>query len=131
LDIFGTDYPTPDGTCVRDYIHVSDLVAAHTLLLQYLRGGGQSVTLNCGYGRGLSVREVIEAVRRVTGIRFEAREVSRRPGDPASIIASNLKIRTLLGWQPKHGSIEEIVTTAWKWETNLRDRMAYIDDSTE
>ena len=129
LDIFGTDYPTPDGTCMRDYIHVTDLVSAHSLLLHYLRKGGQSVTLNCGYGRGLSVREVVEAVRRVSGVTFEAREVARRPGDPASIIASNHKIRSLLGWQPTHASIEEIVTTAWKWEEKLRGGTAYADDS--
>jgi UDP-glucose 4-epimerase len=89
VDVFGTDYPTPDGTCIRDYIHVSDLVRAHCDALAYLRGGGQSVTLNCGYGRGFSVLEVIDTVKQVSGIDFEVAFVGRRTGDPAQIVAAS------------------------------------------
>ncbi len=122
MDIFGTDYETPDGTCVRDYIHVTDLIAAHALLLDHLRGGGASTTLNCAYGQGYSVRQVVDTVRRVSGVNFRADEGPRRPGDPASITATGEKVRQLLGWQPKHDDLEEIVTHAYEWERYLATR---------
>lgn len=122
MDIFGTDYETPDGTCVRDYIHVTDLIAAHALLLNHLRKGGESTTLNCAYGQGYSVREVVETVRKVSGINFRADEGPRRAGDPASITATGQKVRSLLGWQPKHDDLNEIVETAYAWERHLMTR---------
>jgi len=122
MQIFGTDFNTPDGTGIRDYIHVSDLVAAHGLLLDHLRGGGASTTLNCGYGRGFSVREVINMVKSVTGIDFAVSEVGRRAGDPAAIVALADRVRTQLGWQPAHDSLEEIVATAFEWEKHLGTR---------
>ena len=122
MDIFGTDYPTPDGTCVRDYIHVTDLIEAHALLLGYLRDGGASTTLNCGYGRGYSVREVVDTVRKVSGIELAAEESPRRPGDPPSIVAGAQKVRDLLGWQPAHDDLTEIVSAALKWEQHLPTR---------
>ena len=100
MDVFGTDYPTPDGTCIRDYIHVSDLVRAHSDALAYLRGGGASATFNCGYGRGFSVREVIDTVKRVSGVDFKVELAARRPGDPAQIVAASDRARSTLGWQP-------------------------------
>lgn len=122
MDIFGTDYETPDGTCVRDYIHVSDLIAAHALLLKHLRGGGESTTLNCAYGRGYSVREVVDTVRKVSGVHFRADEGPRRAGDPASITATGEKVRTMLGWVPQHDDLTEIVETAYNWERHLMTR---------
>lgn len=122
MSIFGTDYDTPDGTCLRDYIHVTDLVEAHALLLDYLRGGGESTTLNCGYGRGFSVREVVDMVRQVSGVDFEAVEVPRRAGDPAAVVAGADKVRALLGWKPAHMDLEEIVTAAYGWEKHLMMR---------
>ena len=122
VDIFGTDFPTPDGTGVRDYIHVSDLVEAHALLLDYLRKGGESAVCNCGYGQGYSVRQVIDMVKRVSGVDFEVREAPRRPGDPASVVAKADKVRELLGWQPAHADLEEIVTAAYDWERYLVTR---------
>jgi UDP-glucose 4-epimerase len=119
LDIFGTDYPTPDGTGVRDYIHVSDLVAAHVLALDYLRGGGASTVMNCGYGHGSSVRDVIGAVERVTGHKMPVRESSRRAGDPPWLVADSRRIRTILGWEPAHDDLDEIVRTAYAWESRL------------
>lgn len=119
VQVFGTDYPTPDGTCLRDYIHVTDLVRAHSLLFRYLREGGESVTLNCGYGRGISVRQVVEAVQMISGRALDVREADRRPGDPAAIIANAEKIREVLGWQPKYDVLEEIVRSAWDWERHL------------
>ena len=101
FDIYGTDYPTPDGTCIRDYIHVSDLVRAHSDALRYLRGGGASVTLNCGYGHGFSVREVIEMVKQVSGVDFKVEIAPRRPGDPAQIVAASDRARAMLGWTPQ------------------------------
>src|SRR5690606_10314749 len=102
MDIFGTDYETPDGTCVRDYIHVTDLIAAHALLLEHLRKGGDNVTLNAAYGQGYSVRQVIDTVKSVSGIDFRVDESERRAGDPASITATGEKIRETLGWVPAH-----------------------------
>ena len=122
MDIFGTDYETPDGTCIRDYIHVTDLIAAHALLLEHLRQGGQSATLNCAYGRGYSVREVVDTVRAVSGVPFRAEEGPRRPGDPASITATGEKVRSLLGWVPRHDDLREIVETAYAWERHLMTR---------
>jgi UDP-glucose 4-epimerase len=121
LDIFGTDYATPDGTCVRDYIHVSDLIAAHILALKYLRAGDESLVLNCGYGHGHSVREVVDVVKKVSGIDFETRLSGRRPGDPAALVAGADRIRAKLGWAPQHDNLHEIVTQAYEWERKLRD----------
>lgn len=122
MSIFGTDYPTADGTCVRDYIHVSDLVAAHLDALKYLRAGGENLVLNCGYGRGYSVLEVIETVKRVSGKNFPVELSPRRPGDPAAIVARADKIRATLGWQPKLDDLEKIVTHALAWESTLKNR---------
>lgn len=122
MDIFGTDYETPDGTCVRDYIHVTDLIAAHALMLEHLRGGGDSTTLNCAYGRGYSVREVVDMVRDVSGVNFRADEGPRRAGDPASITATGEKVRSLLNWQPRHDDLRGIVETAYAWERHLMTR---------
>lgn len=119
LDIFGTDYPTPDGTGVRDYIHVSDLVAAHALALNYLRDGGGAAVMNCGYGHGASVREVIGAVERVTGLKLPVQESPRRAGDPPWLVSDNAKIKAVLGWQPAHDELDEIVRTAFAWEQRL------------
>ncbi len=122
MNIFGTDYETPDGTCVRDYIHVTDLIAAHALLLKHLRKGGDSTTLNCAYGRGYSVREVVETVRKISGVDLRADEAPRRLGDPASITATGEKVRKLLGWVPEHDDLNEIVETAYAWERHLITR---------
>jgi UDP-glucose 4-epimerase len=122
VGIFGTDFPTPDGTGVRDYIHVTDLVEAHTLLLQYLRGGGRSATMNCGYGRGYSVRQVIDTVKTVSGVDFKVVEQPRRAGDPASVVAKSDRVRQVLGWRPAHDDLEEIVTAAMTWERYLATR---------
>jgi len=119
LDIFGTDYPTPDGTGVRDYIHVSDLVAAHLIALDHLAKGGESVALNCGYGRGASVREVINAVSRVVGRELPAVESPRRPGDPPALVADATRLKTDFGWRPKHDDLHEIISTAYEWERRL------------
>jgi UDP-glucose 4-epimerase len=122
MDIFGTDYETPDGTCVRDYIHVTDLIAAHALLLRHLRQGGDSTTLNCAYGQGFSVRQVVDMVRDVSGVDFRAEEGPRRAGDPASITATGEKVRALLGWTPEHDDLREIVQSAYDWERHLMVR---------
>jgi UDP-glucose 4-epimerase len=119
LTVFGTDYPTPDGTCIRDYIHVTDLCTAHTAALRHLRQGGQNDIFNVGYGRGLSVLEVIKAVKRVSGRDFKVVYGPRRPGDPASIVASPDKIKATLGWRPEHDDLDEIVATALDWEARL------------
>jgi UDP-glucose 4-epimerase len=118
--IYGTDYPTPDGTCVRDYIHVEDLARAHLAALAHLEGGGASCVLNGGYGHGHSVRAVLDAVRAVSGVDFPVEEAPRRPGDPAILVAGTRKIRELLGWQPRYDDLEFIVRTAWEWEQRLR-----------
>lgn len=119
LNIFGTDYDTPDGTCIRDYIHVDDLVDAHMLALDYLLKGGNSRVFNCGYGHGYSVREVVEKVKRVTGVDFRVNETARRAGDPPSLIADSSRIRNELGWTPAHDDLEYIIRTAWQWERRL------------
>ncbi|BDI17035.1 hypothetical protein ANSO36C_28370 [Nostoc cf. commune SO-36] len=115
ISIFGTDYPTPDGTCVRDYIHVNDLADAHILGLEYLLKGGDSEVFNLGNGNGFSVREVIAAAEQVTGASIPIEERSRRPGDPPILIGSGEKARTILGWQPQYPSIQDIVAHAWEW----------------
>lgn len=119
VSIFGTDYPTPDGTGIRDYIHVEDLASAHLAALSYLEGGGEPKTLNVGYGRGSSVREVIDMVHRVTGVRFPVVEDGRRPGDPAMLVARAERIREELDWSPRHDDLETIVADAWRWEKRL------------
>jgi UDP-glucose 4-epimerase len=121
VDVFGTDYPTPDGTCIRDYIHVSDLVRAHSEALAYLRGGGVSATLNCGYG-GFSVLEVIEAVKRVSGVDFKIAFAGRRAGDPAQIVAASDRARSLLKWRPHFDDLQTIVRHALAWERKLLTR---------
>ncbi|MGO4736082.1 UDP-glucose 4-epimerase GalE [Bosea sp. 2KB_26] len=124
LEIFGTDYPTPDGTCVRDYIHVTDLARAHLAALDHLRDNGGSLTLNCGYGRGYSVKEVVEVVKQVSGMDFPVKLSPRRAGDPASLVAKADRIRAELGWQPEHDDLTQIVTQALAWEEVLRTRNA-------
>jgi UDP-glucose 4-epimerase len=119
LQVFGTDYPTPDGTCIRDYIHVSDLVRAHLDALAYLRGGGASVTLNCGYGRGFSVLEVIDTVKKVSGVDFNVELAGPRPGDPAKIVAACDRIRATLNWQPQFDDLQTIIAHALAWERRL------------
>ena len=119
LKIFGTDYDTPDGTCIRDYIHVDDLINAHDLALDYLSSGGESRVFNCGYGRGYSVREVVEAARKVTGIDFPVEETGRRAGDPPSLVSDSSRLRRELGWKPSRDDLEYIIRTAWDWEKKL------------
>ena len=119
MKIFGTDYDTPDGTCVRDYIHVEDLAEAHLAGLDYLGRDGASVTLNCGYGHGYSVQEVVEAVRRVSGIEIKAETTGRRAGDPPALVADNSRIRRILGWEPRYNDLDLIVRTALAWEKRL------------
>ncbi|MEM8975867.1 MAG: UDP-glucose 4-epimerase GalE [Pseudomonadota bacterium] len=120
LAIFGRDYDTPDGTCIRDYIHVADLAAAHGLALDYLRRGGKSDVFNCGYSHGFSVLEVIEAVKRATGVNFPVSDADRRPGDPPALIAQSSKLRETLGWEPKQDDLDLIVQHAFAWEKGLR-----------
>ena len=116
VEVFGRDYPTADGTGVRDYVHVSDLADAHVAALRHLEGGGESVVLNCGYGRGASVREVLEAVGRAAGRPLAVREAPRRAGDPPALIADTARIREVLGWQPKRDNLDTIVGSALTWE---------------
>lgn len=116
LQVFGTDYDTPDGTCIRDYIHVDDLADAHLRALDYLAAGGVSDVFNCGYGHGFSVREVVAVMKEVTGIDFTVEETGRRAGDPESLIAAADRIRDRLQWTPKHDDLRVIVKTAWEWE---------------
>lgn len=122
MAVYGTDYPTPDGTCIRDYIHVSDLVAAHSEALRYLRDGGRSIVANCGYGHGMSVLEVIDTVKRVSGVDFEVVTAPRRPGDPATIVASPALITSEFGWKPQFDDPERIVRSALEWEASLEKR---------
>ncbi|MCP5329005.1 MAG: UDP-glucose 4-epimerase GalE [Steroidobacteraceae bacterium] len=119
LSMFGTDYPTPDGTGVRDYIHVSDLATAHLDALDYLRKGGVSTTLNCGYGHGYSVREVLQSVERIAGQRLEVREEPRRAGDPPVLVARAERIKQVLGWTPRLDDLDEIVRSSIAWERKL------------
>lgn len=119
LSVFGTDYPTPDGTCVRDYIHVTDLANVHLRALEYLAEGGESAILNCGYGRGFSVKEVARAVQKVSGVEFLIEDAPRRAGDPAELIADPSTLRERFDWTPKHDDLEHIVKTALEWERTL------------
>jgi UDP-glucose 4-epimerase len=121
LEVFGTDYPTPDGTCIRDYIHVCDLVRAHLDALRYLRAGGKSEVLNCGYGEGFSVLDVISAVKRAAKTDFPVRMCERRPGDPASLVAGAERIHKVLGWEPKLNDLDTIVSHSLAWEKRLRE----------
>ena len=125
MDVFGTDYPTPDGSCIRDFIHVSDLAQAHRSALSYLRNGGASTTLNCGYGRGYSVLETIEAVRRMSGRNFAVQYADRRPGDIMTMIADTGRIRATLDWTPRYDDLSTIAAHALAWEEKLaRERGA-------
>lgn len=119
IDVFGTDYPTPDGSCIRDFIHVTDLSQAHRSALAYLRNGGASTTLNCGYGRGYSVLETIDAVRRVSGRSFAVQYAARRPGDIMTMVADTSRIRGLLDWHPQYDDLETIAAHALAWEDKL------------
>jgi UDP-glucose 4-epimerase len=122
MDVYGTDYPTPDGTCIRDYIHVTDLIAAHMQALEHLRNGGESLVVNCGYGHGYSVSEVVDTVRKVSGRSIEARYVSRREGDPSTIVADSTRIRSRLAWKPRFDDLATIVEHTLRWESMLRER---------
>ena len=117
ITVFGTDYPTPDGTCIRDYIHVVDLADAHLCALNYLRGGGESNFFNLGTGHGFSVKEIIDAAEKVTGLKIKKEFGARRAGDPARLIASGEKARKILKWTPRFDDVEKIIATAWKWHT--------------
>ncbi len=120
LYIYGTDYPTKDGTAVRDYIHVMDLADAHLLAMDYLMEGGKSDVFNVGYGKGYTVKEVVDTVKKVTDVDFPVVETDRRPGDPPILVADSSKIRKTLNWQPKYDDLEFIIKTAWNWELNRR-----------
>ncbi|HEX2258032.1 MAG TPA: UDP-glucose 4-epimerase GalE [Afifellaceae bacterium] len=122
MAVFGTDYPTPDGTCIRDYIHVSDLVQAHLDALRHLEAGGESLVLNCGYGRGYSVLEIVAAVKRISGRDFAVRLEGRRAGDPVAVVAGAERIRRELGWRPRYDDLDIVVETALAWEAGLADR---------
>ena len=122
MDIFGVDYPTRDGTCVRDYIQVTDLIDAHLAALHYLRAGGASLVCNCGYGHGVTVREVIEVVKRVSGVDFRVNAAGRRAGDPAAIVARADRVREVLGWRPQRDDLEATVRQALEWERRLHNR---------
>ena len=122
MEVFGTDYPTPDGTCIRDYIHVKDLARAHMSALDYLRKSGKTDIFNCGYSKGYSVLEVIEAVKRASEVDFPVKLSPRRPGDPAAIVAASAKIRETLGWVPQHDDLDNIVAQALAWEKQLATR---------
>ena len=122
LHINGTDYPTPDGTCIRDYIHVQDLAEAHVAALQHLLDGGPSLVLNCGYGRGYSVREVIDAFMRVSGADLPVAEGPRRPGDPPVLVAGNEAILATLDWRPRRDDLDNIIASAWAFERRLQGR---------
>jgi len=122
ITVYGTDYPTADGTCMRDYIHVSDLVAAHAEALAFLRAGNVSLVANCGYGHGFSVLEVIDTVKRVSGRDFRVIVGDRRPGDPAAVVASPARIQERLGWRPRYADLDTIVDSALRWEKALAHR---------
>ncbi|MEK6673925.1 MAG: UDP-glucose 4-epimerase GalE [Nitrospirota bacterium] len=121
LEIYGIDYPTPDGTCVRDYIHVDDLSDAHLVSLRYLFDNGRSEIFNCGYGHGYSVKEVVDAAKRVTGVDFRVINTGRREGDPPALVADSTKLRNTLGWKPGHDDLDYIIRTAFEWEKKLRN----------
>lgn len=127
VSIYGTDYPTPDGTCIRDYIHVEDLARAHLDALAYLDRGSASATFNCGYGKGFSVREVLECVKQASGVDFLVHEQGRRAGDPVSLVANADRIRHTLGWQPNYDDLQLICNTAYQWEKQLTDHLALME----
>jgi UDP-glucose 4-epimerase len=122
LEVFGDDYPTKDGTCIRDYIQVTDLVAAHLMALDYLRKGGESLICNCGYGKGFSVFEVIDVVKKVSGVDFNVRISGRRAGDPASLVAGAERIKSALGWAPRYDDLPAIVGQALDWERRMHNK---------
>ena len=124
MSVFGTDYDTRDGTCIRDYIHVEDLAKAHVMALDYMATGGDSKVLNCGYGRGFTVREVIDVVKKQSGVDFPVTETGRRAGDPAALMADNTLIRQTLGWQPDYDDLGTIVSTALAWEAIWQQKRA-------
>ncbi|WP_226610670.1 UDP-glucose 4-epimerase GalE [Marinobacter nauticus] len=124
MSVFGTDYETRDGTCVRDYIHVEDLAKAHVMALDYMAKGGESQVLNCGYGRGFTVREVIDVVKAESGVDFPVQETGRRAGDPAALMADNTRIKSVLGWQPDFDDLNTIVRTALAWEKIWQQKKA-------
>ena len=128
ISVFGNDYDTPDGTCIRDYVHVTDLARAHVLALEYLAGGGASDVFNLGSGRGFSVAEIIEHTKRVTGRDFAVKYEDRRPGDPAVLIASGDKAERVLGWRPESSEIGRVLETAWEWHRNHPDGFGRRDD---
>jgi UDP-glucose 4-epimerase len=121
LSIFGTDYPTNDGTCIRDYIHVSDLAEAHIRALDYLLESGVSDAFNCGYGHGYTVRQVVDTTRNVTGWNFPVLECERRPGDPSALISDSSWLRSQTGWTPRYDDLDFIIRTAWEWELQLKN----------
>jgi UDP-glucose 4-epimerase len=116
VEIYGVDYPTEDGTAVRDYVHVSDLAAAHVAALEHLLSGGESCAANLGTGRGSSVREVLSTVEQVSGVSIRVKQAPRRPGDPPVLVADTTKAQTLLGWRPRNSSLTNIICTAWQWQ---------------
>jgi UDP-glucose 4-epimerase len=122
MEVFGTDYPTPDGSCIRDFVQITDLVHAHVQALAYLRNQGANLVCNCGYGRGRSVLEVIDVVKRVSGVDFKVVHSGRRAGDPATIVARSDRIKATLGWHPQYDNLEQIVTQALDWERRLHNR---------
>ena len=122
MEIFGQDYPTRDGTCIRDYIQVTDLIDAHLAALAYLRGGGESVVCNCGYGHGQTVKEVVDVVKRVSGVDFKVILSPRRAGDPAAIVARADRAKRVLGWKPTRDNLDDIVRQALDWERRLHNR---------
>ncbi len=124
MSVFGTDYGTRDGTCVRDYIHVEDLAKAHVMALDYMAGGGESKVLNCGYGRGFTVREVIDVVKQQSGVDFPVAETERRAGDPEALMADNSRIKAVLGWTPDYDDLQTIAKTALAWEAIWQQRKA-------
>ncbi|KXO11703.1 MULTISPECIES: UDP-glucose 4-epimerase GalE [Marinobacter] len=124
MSVFGTDYETRDGTCIRDYIHVEDLAKAHVMALDYMVRGGESQVLNCGYGRGFTVREVIDVVKAESGVDFPVTETGRRAGDPAALMADNTRIKNVLGWQPDYDDLNTIVRTALAWESVWQKKKA-------
>ena len=124
MKVFGTDYETRDGTCIRDYIHVDDLAKAHVMALDYMSKGGESQTLNCGYGSGFTVQEVIDMVKDKSGKDFPAEQVDRRAGDPDALMADNTKIKKVLGWEPDHDDLGVIVQSALDWEAAWQKKKA-------
>ena len=126
MEIYGSDYPTPDGTCIRDYVHVSDLAEAHVLALEYLANGGESVALNLGSGAGYSILEVLSCVEQITGTPLPRRICARRAGDPPVLIADSRQARQVLGWQPVR-VLRDIVGSAWKWTQFLQEKVPHLD----